>query len=154
MQPHDTTNQIPYGYCHCGCGQKTNVAPHNIKSRGIKGGEHYKYITGHNNQSPYNSISEQFWHHCIKGNSHDCWRWGSKATRNGYPVFTYKRKVYYAHRISWEIHNRFNIPKGMYICHTCDNPICTNPKHLFLGTPQDNVDDMIKKGRKNKPKSR
>lgn len=51
-----------------------------------------------------------------------------------------------AHRVSWEVH-RGPIPAGMYVCHRCDVPICINPDHLFLGTAQDNVDDMNRKGR-------
>lgn len=50
------------------------------------------------------------------------------------------------HRLSWLIH--FGpIPKGMFVCHRCDNRQCTNPEHLFLGSRQDNVDDMMSKGR-------
>ena len=68
---------------------------------------------------------------------------GPKAV---YGHIEYKRKTYLAHRISWELHNG-EIPKGMCICHVCDNPLCINPNHLFLGTYLDNVRDMITKGR-------
>lgn len=55
-----------------------------------------------------------------------------------------------AHRITYR-HFRGEIPDGMFVCHTCDVPSCCNPDHLFLGTNQDNVNDMIKKKRNSKP---
>lgn len=57
------------------------------------------------------------------------------------------RKNLKAHRFSYEYHVG-KIPSGMLVCHTCDNPSCVNPKHLFIGTWKDNVQDMIKKGRR------
>jgi len=55
-----------------------------------------------------------------------------------------------AHRITYR-HFKGDIPKGMFVCHTCDVPSCCNPYHLFLGTNQDNVNDMVKKKRNSKP---
>jgi len=69
-----------------------------------------------------------------------------KPGSSGYPRITLGGKSYRMSRFIWE---RINgpIPTGFYICHTCDNPRCINPKHLFLGTPTDNVNDMYKKNR-------
>jgi hypothetical protein len=75
-----------------------------------------------------------------------CWGWAGSKTRQGYGVLFSKGKMIYAHRLSWII--RFGpIPKGMLICHHCDNPECSNPEHLFLGTQSDNLLDMHKKWR-------
>jgi hypothetical protein len=64
----------------------------------------------------------------------------------GYGRLVIDGKGWLAHRYAWTI-NRGPIPQGMYVCHHCDNPPCTNPDHLFLGTQQANVADMVAKGR-------
>ena len=56
------------------------------------------------------------------------------------------RRHGYAHRQAW-VQNFGPIPKGMYVCHTCDVRNCINPEHLFLGTQSDNIRDMATKGR-------
>lgn len=74
-----------------------------------------------------------------------CWNWKG-STRNGYGAFKYRRKVYGAHRFSWMLFNG-EIPFSKIICHKCDNKLCVNPNHLFVGTHKDNMQDMVKKGR-------
>ena len=81
-----------------------------------------------------------------------CWEWQGWRVR-GYgkvrPTSPAKRREFAilgAHRVSWELTNG-PIPPGMLVLHTCDNPACVCPKHLFLGTDQDNVSDKENKGR-------
>lgn len=74
-----------------------------------------------------------------------CWEWLGSIT-NGYGRLSIKRSGFYSHRISWVIHNG-EIPNGLCVLHHCDNPICVNPAHLFLGTLQDNEGDKVSKGR-------
>lgn len=73
-----------------------------------------------------------------------------KGRTDGYACLHYNRTTVRAHRMSWIVHFG-EIPKGLCVCHKCDNRICINPDHLFLGTHQDNNDDMIAKGRQNHP---
>lgn len=61
------------------------------------------------------------------------------------------RKIFRVHRVSWEIH--FGpIPSGMFVLHKCDTRHCVRPDHLFLGTNDDNMKDMAKKGRADRTK--
>lgn len=84
-----------------------------------------------------------------------CWRWTASTTSFGYgqlnPGWRNAAPVR-AHRVSWEIHNG-PIPAGLDVLHRCDNPPCSNPDHLFLGTALDNMRDMIAKGRARHPRS-
>lgn len=74
-----------------------------------------------------------------------CWLW-TAGLHNGYGTFKLNNKQYRVHRLIWEFVNG-PVPKDLYVLHKCDIRNCVNPKHLFLGTAQDNIDDCIKKGR-------
>ena len=79
-----------------------------------------------------------------------CWEFKCKTGAWGYKYFRYNKIRYRTHRASY-IAFVGEIPKGMLVCHSCDNRACCNPEHLFLGTHSDNNKDCSKKGRKIKP---
>jgi hypothetical protein len=76
-----------------------------------------------------------------------CWEWRGSKDKDGYAIFNFRGKTKKAHRISWQYFKGTN-PENFFVLHACDNPPCTNPEHLFLGTAADNLRDMIKKGRR------
>jgi hypothetical protein len=78
----------------------------------------------------------------------ECHNWTGLKNKRGYGKIRFKNKHYRAHRLSYEVFMGA-IADGLYVCHTCDNPSCVNPKHLFLGTDMDNKKDMVKKNRQN-----
>lgn len=77
----------------------------------------------------------------------DCWEWQGGTNNIGYGMIRDDKRMRTTHRVSYEEHNNTKIPKYMCVCHSCDNPLCVNPQHLWLGTRKDNIQDMIKKGR-------
>ena len=95
---------------------------------------------------------ERFWAFvCKLSESLDgCWIWTGGLDEDNYGLFTTSspHRMVKAHRYSWELANSFAISTPtLQVCHTCDNPPCVNPSHLFLGTGKDNAMDRISKGR-------
>ena len=90
----------------------------------------------------------------IKKDDNGCWVW-TGSLHKPMPYGRVRLRSFAGHptRFTWRAHRasyiafKGNIPEGMYVCHSCDNPSCINPDHLFLGTHQDNMDDMHAKGR-------
>lgn len=75
-----------------------------------------------------------------------CWLWLLATDHEGYGLVKLNRVMHRAHRESYK---QFvgDIPKRYFVCHTCDNPTCINPDHLFAGSPQDNMTDKVNKNR-------
>lgn len=93
---------------------------------------------------------ERFWAKVDKTPGHgpkgDCWVWTAARLKAGYGQFWFQIKIMLAHRFSWELAYR-KPPNDLCVLHTCDNPPCVNPSHLFLGTNKDNSQNMTVKGR-------
>ena len=85
---------------------------------------------------------ERFWSKVAKGDR--CWLWKA-GTSHGYGSFRVDGKVRRAHVVSWKLEHG-SYPE-LYVCHSCDTPLCVRPDHLFLGTQVDNMRDCVIKGR-------
>lgn len=77
-----------------------------------------------------------------------CWPWKGGSGSFGHGRFRIGKHLYSPHRIAFTIANGPIKDRRAYVLHTCDNPACCNPAHLYLGTPKDNVRDMRERGRR------
>jgi hypothetical protein len=91
---------------------------------------------------------DNFWKKVKKSSHLNCWTWLGSTNTTGfkYGRFRINGKLTTAHRAAWILCNG-PVSKDIFVCHSCDNPSCVNPSHLFLGTRSDNVRDCVKKGR-------
>lgn len=137
--------------CECGCGQFAPLATKNSTRLGYVKGQSVRFCVGHylkmkpiTKRRTWPSIEERFWPQVDK--SGNCWVWTGCLGGNGYGRIRYKGRQEGAHRVAWMLVNG-DIPKGMMVMHSCDNPLCVRVDHLSLGSLQENVQDMVRKGR-------
>ena len=101
-------------------------------------------------QVQHHGLSEydRFFRRVELGSPNDCWNWtGSRIKANWHGQWrSSDGRIELTHRAAWRL-MKGEIPKGLWVLHKCDNPVCVNPAHLFLGTASDNCKDMLAKGR-------
>ena len=116
--------EVPFGYCHCGCNQKTSLASQTARTRNLVKGQPTDYIRGHKNRkSPVDYVIED------RGYKTPCWIWQLATDKDGYGQKKVKGKQAKAHRHFYE--RKYGpVPAGLEPDHLCRVRPCVNPDHL------------------------
>ncbi len=123
----------PYGYCECGCGERTTVAAKTDRKYGWVKGEPKRFLRGHANTKP-----QADWYRVEdRGHATPCWIWQMSTIHNGYGMKSHEARMTMAHRFMYE---RLvgPVPDGLELDHLCRVRECCNPDHLELVTPAEN----------------
>lgn len=111
-------------------------------------GKAFNYVRG--------TLEDRFWAKVERRSDDGCWEWQASLDSRGYGNFGVPRNdgtgrylMKRAHRIAWELNNGLLQSSLQYICHSCDNRKCVNPRHLFIGNQKINMADCVAKGRLN-----
>lgn len=119
---------IPKGFCQCGCGQKTSLARQTFSGKGYAKGEPLRFIHGHNSRTQ-NPIINNLKNAYRVNDETGCWEWIKGSNGNGYGALWNGKRAIYPHRYFYELVNG-PIPEGLEIDHLCRNHACVNPDHL------------------------
>ncbi len=98
------------------------------------------------------TTKERFWGKVHIQNATSCWLWLGGRSASGYGFFWFRGRMCQAHRVAWEL-TKGTIPSVTCVLHSCDTPLCVNPRHLWLGSKRDNANDAVSKGRLQPPRN-